>query len=109
MISKPFSEVVNIVELLPNPAFNAQSILLFVFENKCLPFSRSKRSLKGFLLYIKGDWKDSAPIGSPSRVLGPSPLVPPDSEFSHGSPQMQFSFWFSICFVPFNSDLRFVL
>ena len=34
--------------------------------------SLTKRHLKGFLLYFKGDWKDNGPIGSP-RLLSGSP------------------------------------
>ena len=38
-------------------------------------YSITKRSLKGFLLDLKGDWKDIAPIGSPKPLSGRSPLV----------------------------------
>ena len=42
--------------------------IIYIF----IPFySLTKRSLKGFLLYIKGEWKESAPIGSPAGFWVP--------------------------------------
>ena len=56
--------------------------------------SLTKRSLKRFLLYVKGDWKDIARIGSPRLLSGHSPLAPPDSELYYGSPDKSISISF---------------
>ena len=62
------------------PHFTGTVLQTYVF---C---SRTKRSLKGFFLYVKGGWKDTGPIGSPSLLSGYSPLVHPDYEIHQGSP-----------------------